>query len=112
MDPTYGERRELSIDELKGRHVIDRMGNEVGSVSDIAIDPDAWRVSGVILSVRKDVADRLHLDRPLMGDAQLDISPDRIQNVGDNVMLNVDLDAIAGRLSGVGHPGSPRPGPY
>lgn len=100
MDTTEDSRREVSIADLKGKNVIDSKGNELGSVADVSIDPRAWNVSGVILNVRRDVADRLNLDRPLMGDARLQVSPQRIENVGDNVMLNVDLATIAGSIAG------------
>lgn len=88
----------LTADALKGRNVIDSRGATIGEVSDVALDPVGWRVTGLLVNVNKEVADRLRLDRPLLGAAQVEFGAERIGSVSDNVILNLNSDEIAGAL--------------
>lgn len=97
----YGTpQNEIQGSELRGKTVIDRSGTNFGEVNDIALDPQSWRVTGLVIDVTKEVADRLHLDKPMMGSARLVVSSERIDTIGDNVMLNMsasDVGAFLGR---------------
>lgn len=88
----------ISVDDLKGRSVIDDRGVTIGEVKDVAFDPLGWRVTGLLVDVRKEVADDLHLDRSLLGGTTLEFGTERIRSVGDNVLLNLDTDDMAGAL--------------
>ena len=86
----------LDIGDLRGRKVIDNRGATVGEITDLSIDPNAWRVRGVIVEVDRQVADDIHIDKPLFtGRPKLEIATDRIAAMGDNVILNVTTDDIA-----------------
>lgn len=97
IDATTGSGN-LTADGLKGRNVIDSRGTTIGEVSDVALDPVGWRVTGLVVNVSKDVADRLRLDRPLLGTAKVEFGAERIGSVSDNVILNVNSDEIAGAI--------------
>lgn len=90
--------REFTGNDLKGRHVIDSHGRDLGTVEDVAIDPDMWRIRGVVVGVNKEVADDLRLESKGFQHAKLELSPDRIQAVGEHVLLNLDADELAGIL--------------
>lgn len=84
----------LPVDQLKGRHVIDSLGKDVGEVRDVDIDPDGWRVTDLVVSVRKEVAEDLRLGRPLLGGAALRVGTERIRSVGDAVLLNLSAEEM------------------
>jgi sporulation protein YlmC with PRC-barrel domain len=87
---------EYTLDDIKGRHVIDNGGTDLGEVQDISVDPDTWEVRSFLVGVRREIADDLHLERPgLGGSARLSISKERVQSFGENVLLNVNRDDIA-----------------
>lgn len=88
----------LSMGQLKGRSVIDSRGTAIGEVEDVTIDPAGWRVAGIRVNVRKEVADSLRLDRPMFGSAHLQVATERIESVGDAILLNVDTAEMASRL--------------
>jgi|ERR1051325_8401453 sporulation protein YlmC with PRC-barrel domain len=98
------EPRSFSIGDVKGRQVIDANGDNVGTVEDVAIDPASWKVSGLVVSLRRDVAERLAMGGSkgakgwLGGGPSVEIRTERIRSVGDNIILNIDRDAIAEAL--------------
>lgn len=90
---------EIDSASLRGRQVIDNKGKNIGSVNDIAIDPSSWRVRGLIVDIEREVAENLHMDKPIFsGKPRLEIGTERVEALGDNVILNVDTDQIAGLL--------------
>jgi sporulation protein YlmC with PRC-barrel domain len=98
------EPRSFSINDVKGRQVIDANGDNVGTVEDVAIDPQSWKVSGLVVGLRREVAERLDIvgqrggARWLGGGPTVEIRTERIRSVGDNIILNIDRDAIAEAL--------------
>lgn len=89
---------EITTDRIRGRNVIDNRGSNLGTVDDIAFDTSTWRIRGLVVNVSKDVADDLHLDRGTFSNAKLELAPERVQAFGENVILNVDTDQLAGML--------------
>ena len=107
--------RTFSIGHVKGRQVIDANGNNVGTVDDVVVDPASWKVSGFIVSLKRDVADRFQLPRKgFLENARIEIGSERVRTVGDNVILNIDASVIGDALrereplpESVAHPGAP-----
>ena len=88
----------LRTEDVKGRPVVDSAGDELGHVEDVAFDAQALRITGFIVTVTNQAADRLTIDRPTLGHARLEVGVDRLRSLGDTVLLNVDQRAIAGLL--------------
>jgi len=86
---------EYTLDDIRGRNVIDTRGTTLGEVEDVLFDSNNWQVSGFLVNLRREVADDLHLDKPAFGNARLTISKERVQAMGENVILNVNTDDIA-----------------
>ena len=84
----------LSVDQLKGRHVIDSRGKDLGEVRDVDIDPLAWRVTDLVVGVRREVAEDLDLDRSFLGAAALRVGIERVQSIGDTVLLNLSEEEM------------------
>lgn len=93
---------EVSAEQIKGRHVIDRAGNELGDVEDVTFDPTALRVTGFIVRMNKQSAERLQLSAPLLGSARIEVGADRLGSIGDTVLLNIDEREMVGMLYDAG----------
>lgn len=91
--------RTFNIGRMKGRPVIDANGDNVGTVEDVSVDPNSWKVSGLVVTLKRDVAQRFNvasggfLDQP-----RLELGSERIRTVGDNVILNIDMSVIGESL--------------
>lgn len=90
--------REFTLEDLKGRSVIDTTGTTLGKVSDVLVDPSTWEVRSLLVTLTKDAADDLRIEKPVFRDAHLAISRERVAAVGESVLLNVGRDDIAARL--------------
>lgn len=90
---------QVEFASLKGRHVVDNAGTDVGAVEEVEINTRTWDVAGLVVKVRRDVADRLPLAKPLLGEPRVAVSTERIRSIGDNVLLNLSVSDIAAMLS-------------
>lgn len=89
---------DYTSEQLKGKHVIDSDGRDIGKVDDIAIDPDQWRVRGLLVDLDREVADDLRVGGGRFSHRHLEVSPERIHAFGDNVILNLNTDELAAIL--------------
>lgn len=89
---------DLSAEGIKGRQVYDSAGNELGTLEDVSLSPDALRVTGFVVKVNREAAERLHLDAPLLGSARIEVGADRLGSVGDGILLNIDQRDMVGLL--------------
>jgi sporulation protein YlmC with PRC-barrel domain len=92
--------RDVNLGRMKGRPVIDSNGDDIGTVEDVVLDPGTWRVSGFLVTLRREVAEALHIPRKgfLDNGPRIEITSDRVLTVGDNVLLNIDRGTIADAL--------------
>lgn len=96
---------EIHIGDLKGRPVIGNRGTTVGRIEDVTIDPHTWKVSGFVVNLRRELAQRFNMEAPLLGDApRIVLGAERVQTVGENVLLNVDADEMAAQLRALHRP--------
>lgn len=93
---------EMTTEQVRGRQVFDKGGNRLGSVEDVTFDPEALRVTGFIVKMDREAAERLHLDPPVLGSARLQVSAERLATLGDGLMLNIEQRDMAGMLYGRG----------
>lgn len=100
---------EYTLDQIRGRPVIDTRGNTLGDVQDVTFDPTNWEVRNVLVNLRKEIADDLRIDKPTFGNARLSVSRERVQTLGENVILNVNTDDIAMMLRGGAPTGTAAP---
>src|SRR5439155_26321526 len=97
--PSMPAPRTFNIQSVKGRKVIDSLGNDVGTIEDIVIEPGTWKVSGFLVSLRRDLADKLHVERRgMLANPRIEIGSERVHTVGDNVILNIATEDIADAL--------------
>lgn len=87
--------RPFQIGDVKGRRVIDTNGDNVGKIRDVVIEPGTWKVGGFVVSLRRDVAAKLRLERSTFGSGpNVEVPTERVRTVGENVILNVGRDEI------------------
>lgn len=95
---------EIHLGDIKGRRVIGNHGTTLGTIEDAAVDPRTWRISGFVVSLRRDIADRFDVERRRkgglfeQGGPRVQIGAERVQTFGENVILNVDAEQIATSL--------------
>lgn len=94
----------LSDDNLRGRTVIGSDGVEIGEITSLFFDTEAWRVESLQIRLHKDVADRLGADRSVFHAGTLEIPIAMIQSVGDAVVLGVAIDELRRVLPGESAP--------
>lgn len=86
--------RNVNLGRVKGRPVIDANGDNVGTVDDVVVDPGTWKVSGFVVTLRRDVAQRFQLQAGFLESPRVELGSERVKTVGDNVILNIPLDMI------------------
>ena len=86
--------RNVNLGRVKGRPVIDANGDNVGTVDDVAVDPVTWKVSGFVVTLKREVAQKFRLQAGFMDSPRVEVGSDRVKTVGDNVILNIPLDVI------------------
>lgn len=92
----------LSDDNLRGRTVIASDGLAIGEIVALFLDSDAWGVESLQVKLRKDIADRLGVDRNIFHAGTLEIATSMIRSVGDAVVLTVPTDQLRQILSPAG----------
>lgn len=86
----------VSVGDVIGKRVICRKGREIGTLCDFKVDPQAdWSVPS--FDVRLDKATRKDLDlkkNMMVSKSVIRMRTTDIMNVGDMVMLKIDLDSV------------------
>lgn len=88
----------LSAEAFKTKKVLSSDGREVGQVTGVQFDVQTWKVAWIDVKVPRDTLPDLGMKKPLMGTHSIKVSPDRISNVTDTVMLSptiAELGAFA-----------------
>ena len=83
--------------ELKGKNVIASATN-IGSISDLEIDPATWKVTHLRVGLTDDMVTFLGYHKPLRGKVQVLLSTSMIGAVGDFVALNINVDALKAKV--------------
>jgi sporulation protein YlmC with PRC-barrel domain len=83
--------------ELKGKNVIASAKN-IGSVSDLEIDPAAWKVTHLRVGLTDDMVNFLGYHKPLRGKVQVLLSTGMISAVGDFVALNINVNELKAKV--------------
>jgi sporulation protein YlmC with PRC-barrel domain len=69
-------------------------GKIVGTVEDINIDTQSWKLPSLIIKIRKDALEMVKMEKCLLGDNRLHISMQHIVDIGDYAMLEVTAEDI------------------
>lgn len=80
--------------DLIGKDVITSDGRNIGSVTDVAVDPAKWRVRDLRVAIDKRIAEELGLLKDRKG-SQFLIKTEHIRSVGDHVMVHKTMKALA-----------------
>lgn len=81
-------------ERLLGLDVLGTGGKIVGTVEDINIDTQTWKLPSLIIKIRKDALEMIKTEKCLLCNNRLHISMQHIIDIGDYVMLEVTADDI------------------
>jgi sporulation protein YlmC with PRC-barrel domain len=84
----------LSDETLRGRTVIASDGLAVGQVAVLFLNSDGWVIESLLVTLRREIADRLGVSRNYFRAGTLEIPVSMVQSVGDAVVLSVAVDAL------------------
>lgn len=84
----------LSDENIHGRNVIASDGIQVGEITTLFVDSEAWRIESLQVKLRKDIADRLGAARGVFHAGVVEIPTIMVQSVGDAVVLSVPVDDL------------------
>ena len=90
----------MSDEDLRGRTAISAEGQVMGEVTALFFDSGTWRVESLQVKLRKEIADRLGVDRTVFRSGALEIPVRMVQAVGDTVVLSIAVDGLRGVLQG------------
>jgi sporulation protein YlmC with PRC-barrel domain len=95
-DPSQGGASDawLSDISLRGRTVISAEGLVIGEVTALFFDPSAWQVGSLQVKLRKEIADRLGVDRNVFRAGALEVPVRMVQAVGDTLVLSIAVDGL------------------
>lgn len=84
----------LSDQTLRGRTVIASDGLAIGQVAALFLNSDGWTIESLLLTLRREVADRLGVSHNVFRPATLEIPVTMVQSVGDAVVLSIGVDDL------------------
>lgn len=73
--------------DLIGKDALTSDGRNLGTVSDLALDPSSWRIRDLRVAIDKRMAEELGLKRSRVGGTVVSIKTDYVKSVGDMVIL-------------------------
>lgn len=88
---------EITDLDLRDRTVIGADGNAIGQIAALIVDADAWTVRAVRIKLRNKVAEQVGVDRSLFHASTIDVPVDRIQSLGDALVLTVSAADLPAR---------------
>ena len=94
----------MSDGDLRRRTTISAEGQVIGEVCALVFDSSAWRVESLQVKLRKEIADRLGVDRSVFRAAGIEIPVRMVQAVGDTVVLSIAVDGLREMLVSDGGP--------
>ena len=84
----------MSDQDLRGRTAISAEGRVIGEVTALFFNSRAWRVESLRVKLRKEIADRLGIDRSVFRAGALEIPVRMVQAIGDTVVLSIAVDGL------------------
>jgi len=84
-----------AVGDIIGKDVITQDGVDMGEVKDLDVDVGSWRVTGVVVKLNRDVLERLHMRRPMLGTQEILVATADVTGVSDRVVLSRSLDVYA-----------------
>lgn len=90
----------MSNEDLKDKKVLTADGTELGEVEVVHVDTATWHVVTIGVKIRRDMLERLNLERPMFGSQVVQISIDQVAGVSDALILKAaakDISFIGGK---------------
>ncbi|WP_437531816.1 PRC-barrel domain-containing protein [Sorangium sp. So ce726] len=80
--------------DVRGHSVVDAQGSVIGEVEQLYLDSDSFKLAGVRVKLRSEVADALGVQRSLLHAGFLDVPAEAIQSLGQAVVLRTEARSL------------------
>jgi sporulation protein YlmC with PRC-barrel domain len=84
----------FDAEKLLGMQVVGTQGKVVGTVDDINIDVQDWKLPSLVIKIKKDAFESAKMEKWRLGGNRLHVSAQHIIDIGDYVMLEVTAENI------------------
>jgi sporulation protein YlmC with PRC-barrel domain len=88
------ENMRTNFEELRQRPVVDANGCVIGAVDKLIFDTDDWQVKALRIRLRRSVGAAIGARRSFFRAGSIDVPSDKIQSVGDTVLLRIGAHAL------------------
>jgi len=85
------EMKDELIHEMK---VVEQHGREIGSVEEVFVDTDTWKIAHLSIKLSRDALEDLHLRKPLFGTQTIRISSSELSGARDVIVLKRKLEDL------------------
>lgn len=89
-------------DELNGKGVLTQDGREIGKISDLVVDHDAWKVTSVVVKLDRDLLEQFDMKKPMFGTHAVALPVSFVSGVGDKLVLHKKLEDVVDHAKGEG----------
>ena len=79
------------ITDLKGKSVLTSDGKAVGTLADLSIDEQTWRVTSIVVDVDASVAALFGVKKKLLKAPRVKIATEKVEHMADVVKLRDEL---------------------
>ncbi len=83
------------VSSFVGMGVVSTEGKILGTVSDISIEMQSWKMPSIQISVPREVLDELKAKKPVLGKGTLSLSMVHVKSIKDYVMLDTDYQGLS-----------------
>ena len=85
----------ITDDNMHGRVVLTADGLAIGEINKLYFHGTQFAIDAIEIKVRKEIAEKLHLEHGTFRGATMEIPVGFVQSVGDAVLLSARLDELA-----------------
>ena len=79
------------ITDLKGKAVLTTDGKAVGTLADLSIDEQSWKVTSIVVEVDPSVASLFGVKKKLLKSPRVKISTEKVEHMADVIKLRDEL---------------------
>ena len=88
-----------SLSTLVNKKVVSRDSQQVGITTTVMVDPDAWKVSSIVVQLDKAATEAMGMKKGLFSKISVGISAEMILPCADMIHLNAPIAELTGRVT-------------
>lgn len=84
----------MSLSGLVGMKIIGQHGREIGVITDVFADVDAWQLQSLEVKLNREALEDLKLKRPLFGSQTVHVPVSEISGATDRLIIKSPLEKM------------------